>query len=152
METRVPPPLIDGLALLAIFLLWRFAPGLQVDISLTSAYSAGGFSIIAGLVFAFSAMGLFKKKDTTVLPFKPEKSTALVTDGVYRLTRNPMYLGMALVVLGAVFISRQPLGLLALLAACLYLTQFQIKPEERALEQTFGQMYLDYKTRVRRWI
>lgn len=152
METRVPPPLIDGLALLTIFLLWKFAPAMQLDFPLNIAIAIGLGFILMGLFFAFTAMGLFKKKDTTVLPFKPEKSTALVTDGVYRLTRNPMYLGMAFVLLGATFITRQPLGVLALLAACVYLTKFQIKPEERALEKIFGQDYIDYKARVRRWI
>jgi len=97
-------------------------------------------------------LGLFKKKETTILPFTPEETTALVTDGVYSVTRNPMYLGMALVVMGLVIITRQPLGILALLAACAYLTVFQIKPEERALQRIFGQDYVDYKTRVRRWI
>ena len=152
METRVPPPLIDGLALLAIFLLWRFAPGLQLDVPLGAVFTIGGIFAVTGLVIVLAAIGLFKKKDTTVLPFKPEKSSALVTDGIYRITRNPMYFGMALIVLGAALIARQPLGLLAIWGACAYLTKFQIKPEERALERLFGQDYLDYKTRVRRWI
>ena len=152
MKTRVPPPLIDGLALLAIFLLWRFAPGLQLDIPLAFALALGGGFIVVGLVIVLIAIGLFKNKETTILPFKPEKSSALVTDGIYLITRNPMYLGMGLVVLGATFIARQPLGVIALLAACAYLTKFQIKPEEQALEGIFGQEYLDYKARVRRWI
>jgi len=152
METRVPPPVIDGLALLAVFLLWKFAPGLQWNIPLQFAVFLGFMSIAAGLIYALAAVGLFRKKKTTVLPFKPEKTSSLVTDGVYAKTRNPMYLGMALIVLGVICITRQPVGLLALLAACAYLTKFQIKPEEKALEDIFGQEFLDYKTRVRRWI
>lgn len=152
METRVPPPVIDGLALLAVLLLWKFAPGLQWKISLQFAVFLGFMSITAGLIYALAAVGLFRKKNTTVLPFKPERTSSLVTDGVYTKTRNPMYLGMALIVLGAIFITRQPVGLLALLAACAYLTKFQIQPEEKALEDIFGQEFLDYKKRVRRWI
>lgn len=152
METRLPPPFIDALALLAVILLWRFAPSLQLDVPFILAASIGGAFIVMGLLSALIAAGLFKKKKTTVLPFRPERSSALVTDGIYKVTRNPMYLGMSFVVLGAIFITRQPAGLLALLAACAFLTKFQIKPEERALEKIFGQDYVDYKTRVRRWI
>lgn len=152
METRIPPPVIDGLALLAVIALWRFAPGLQLDFPAMPAMLIGGALAALGLIIALIAMGLFKTKATTVLPFKPERSTALVTGGIYKLTRNPMYLGMALVVLGAAIAARQPLGIVAMLAACAYLTAFQIKPEERALEKLFGEDYRDYKTRVRRWI
>jgi len=152
METRIPPPVIDGLALLAVFLLWKFAPQLQLDVPWRIAVTIGSALIMAGLFMGVISAGLFKKKKTTVLPFKPQRTSTLVTDGFYKITRNPMYLGMALVVLGAIFITRQPVGLIALLAACAFLTKFQIKPEEKALEQIFGQEYLDYKTRVRRWI
>jgi len=152
METRIPPPVIDGLALLAVFLLWRFAPQLQLDAPWHIAVTIGSALIMAGLFMGVISAGLFKKKKTTVLPFKPQRTSTLVTDGFYKITRNPMYLGMALVVLGAIFITRQPVGLIALLAACAFLTKFQIKPEEKALEKIFGQEYLEYKTRVRRWI
>jgi protein-S-isoprenylcysteine O-methyltransferase Ste14 len=152
VETRIPPPVIDGLALLAVLLLWKFAPSLQIDAPLEIAIAVGSLLIFSGLSMSVLSAGLFKKKKTTVLPFKPQRTSALVTDGFYRFTRNPMYLGMALVVLGAIFITRQPVGLLALFAACAYLTKFQIKPEEKALEQIFGQEFLDYKSRVRRWI
>ncbi len=152
METRVPPPLIDGLALLAVFLLWRFAPDLQIDFPMTIALGVGCLFLALGLLFALAAIGLFKRKDTTILPFKPEKTSALVTDGVYKFTRNPMYLGMAFVIIGATIIARQPLGILAMLAASAYLTKFQIIPEERALEASFGEEYVAYKARVRRWI
>jgi protein-S-isoprenylcysteine O-methyltransferase Ste14 len=143
---------IDGLALLSVFLLWKFAPGLQWKIPLQFAVFLGFMSIVAGVIYALAAVGLFRKKNTTVLPFRPDRSSALVTNGVYAHTRNPMYLGMACVILGAICITRQPVGLLALLAACAYLTHFQIKPEEKALEKIFGEVYLEYKSCVRRWI
>lgn len=152
METRVPPPLIDGLALLFVLLLWRFAPGLQINFPLTTALIFGGIIISLGLGLTLAAIGLFKRKDTTILPFKPEKTSALVTTGIYNFTRNPMYLGMSLVILGAIFMTRQPLGIIAMLAAAAYLTKFQIIPEERALEESFGTEYVAYKSRVRRWI
>ena len=152
MQTRLPPPLIFALAALIVGLLWKFAPALQWDVPSALANILGSVFVIGGLFYIIAALGLFKKKETTILPFTPEETTALVTDGVYSVTRNPMYLGMALVVMGLVIITRQPLGILALLAACAYLTVFQIKPEERALQRIFGQDYVDYKTRVRRWI
>lgn len=153
LDTRLPPPLIDGLALLAVLALWHFAPQWQwTAFPQSAAFISGGLMALFGLWMAVSSVGLFKKKDTTILPFKPEKTSALVETGFYRATRNPMYLGMALVIFAVIIATRQPLGLLPLLAACLYLTRFQIIPEERALEQKFGQDYLDYKSRVRRWI
>lgn len=152
LDTRIPPPLIDGLALLAVLALWKFAPQWQVSVAPSLALIVGVIFILAGLFLALAAVGLFRKKETTVLPFAPQKSSALVTDGVYRVTRNPMYLGMACVVMGVICLTRHPVGLLPLLAACAYLTRFQILPEEKALEQIFGQTYLDYKSRVRRWI
>lgn len=152
METRLPPPLIYGIALLAVLALWYFAPALQIDLQLSIALAIAGIIFAVGLFIVLVAIGLFKRKDTTILPFDPDKTTALVTSGIYGITRNPMYLGMTLIVIAAAIAARQPLGLLAAFLACAYMTKFQIKPEERALEQSFGQSFVDYKARVRRWI
>ena len=152
METRLPPPLIEGLALACVVLLWKFASNLQLNIPFSLGLSIGVILCLAGVFIALSALGLFKRNKTTVMPFKPEKTSALVTSGIYSLSRNPMYLGMSCVILGVIFMLRQPLGIMALGAAAAYLTKFQIIPEERALEASFGEAYLQYKTRVRRWI
>ena len=71
---------------------------------------------------------------------------------IYRLTRNPMYLGMAIVLVGVTIWTRNPLGLLMVLVFALYITRFQIKPEERIRETKFGEAFGEYKARVKRWI
>jgi len=94
----------------------------------------------------------FLRRRTTVNPLKPSSASVLVTEGVYRLTRNPMYLGLATLLLAwAIY-----LGNLAALAGVplfiLYMNRFQIGPEERALEARFGAEYIAYRARARRWL
>jgi protein-S-isoprenylcysteine O-methyltransferase Ste14 len=94
----------------------------------------------------------FRRAGTTVNPMKPESSSSLVTSGIYELTRNPMYLGFLLVLLGwAVFLSSLP-AFLFLPAFILYMNHFQIEPEERALAALFGPAFAAYKARTRRWL
>jgi protein-S-isoprenylcysteine O-methyltransferase Ste14 len=95
----------------------------------------------------------FRRAQTTVDPTRPAKASALVVGGVYRLSRNPMYLGFLLLLLAwGVYLSHLPSLLLAPLAFVLYLNRFQITPEERALESLFGDEYRAYKREVRRWL
>ena len=82
----------------------------------------------------------------------PQRSTAVVRTGLYRLSRNPMYLGMALALLGLAAWSSSLTGYALVAAFCGYLTRFQIVPEERALLQRFGPEFADYMSQVRRWI
>ena len=82
----------------------------------------------------------------------PEKSSALVCTGIYKYSRNPMYLGMALLLLAWAIYLASAWALLGVLAYVLYITRFQIIPEERVMEKLFGQEYLAYKAKVRRWL
>ena len=103
---------------------------------------------------AFDALGIlaFRALRTTVNPLKPERASALVTSGVYRVTRNPMYVGMVLFLLAwAVYLSAA-LPFAGPLVFALYITRFQIRPEERVLEASFGACYSAYAARVRRWL
>jgi protein-S-isoprenylcysteine O-methyltransferase Ste14 len=114
-------------------------------------------SLVAGLVAAGAAVALggvwsFRRARTTVNPLKPETSASLVTSGVYSFTRNPMYLGMALVLLAwAIFLSSVWMLAGPLLFA-LYITRYQIIPEERVLDRLFGAPFAEYRKRVRRWL
>ena len=119
------------------------------------------FPIPPGIAFALAAVGVlldgialfyFLRSRTTINPLKPASASALVTGGIYRFTRNPMYLGLATLLFAwAIY-----LGNLAALAGMplfiLYMNRFQIAPEERALEARFGADYVAYRTRVRRWV
>jgi protein-S-isoprenylcysteine O-methyltransferase Ste14 len=128
----------------------HFAPVLQLPmlfrLLLTVMLAATGVAVaIAGVV-------AFRRAQTTVNPLKPETSSALVTTGVYSVTRNPMYLGMAVALFGwAVYLS-SAWSLFGLALFALYITRFQIIPEERVLDGLFGASFAAYKQRVRRWL
>jgi protein-S-isoprenylcysteine O-methyltransferase Ste14 len=105
-----------------------------------------------GIAFAASAIRRFKKAETTVNPLQPDTATALVDTGIFARTRNPMYLGLLLVLLGWGVWLQSLANIIVLAAFVLFITEFQIKPEERALQKVFGEAYADYAARVRRWI
>ena len=107
---------------------------------------------VAGLGFAVIALGLFRRAGTTYHPTVPGEATALVTGGVYRLTRNPMYVGMALILAGIAAWYGSVIAALLVPVFVGILTAVQIIPEERALERLFGDEYRVYKHRVPRWL
>lgn len=150
LELKVPPPVV---ALLIGAAMWWLAPmgpampgpeAMRIGLAVPLA--------LLGLSLDFSGLVAFVRRHTTINPLSPRKSTALVTSGVYRWTRNPMYLGLACLLtawaiwLGAWFPFAGPVLFV------LYITHFQIQAEERVLSQLFGSAYTDYTRRVRRWI
>jgi len=107
---------------------------------------------VAGAVAIALGIASFKRARTTINPTKPGSASSLVVSGVYAFTRNPMYLGLLLVMAGwAVFLSNV-LAFFFLPAFVLYMNRFQIEPEERALTARFGQEFIAYKSRARRWL
>lgn len=108
--------------------------------------------LVVGQAISIGGMRSFRKAKTTMNPFKPDTASALVSDGMYRFTRNPMYLGLLVTLLGRAAFLRQPLVLVFLPFFVLYITRFQIKPEERVLSSRFGDDYADYMAKVRRWL
>ena len=105
----------------------------------------GGAADLAGLL-------AFRRHRTTVNPLAPQNSSTVVQDGIYRYSRNPMYLGMALLLTAWAVWLAQPACLLVLPLFVAYITRFQILPEERILLARFGAPYQDYLRRVRRWL
>ena len=108
--------------------------------------------LIAGALSGVLGVLVFRLNSTTVDPTKPDKASRLVTTGIYQYTRNPMYLGLALVLLGGIVRIGNPIGFVFLVLFVSYMTRFQIRPEEKALEEIFGEVFVDYKRSVRRWI
>lgn len=107
---------------------------------------------VAGIGISVAGVVSFRRAKTTVNPTRPGSASALVTSGIYRLSRNPMYLGFLLILMAwAVFLSSVP-ALNGALIFLLYMNRFQIKPEERAMSSLFGEKYEAYKTEVRRWL
>ncbi len=145
-----PPAIYGGAALVAAALTW-LAP---LDI-LTPAealpWRLAGVAVFAvGVGVALLAGRRFKAVGTPIKPTEP--TTALVEEGIYRYTRNPMYLGMTLMLLGLAAGLRSAWFLIALPIAVLAVTKLAIEREERYLETKFGEAYRAYKSRVRRWL
>lgn len=112
-------------------------------------------AIVIGLVgIAFSSAGAiaFRRSRTTVNPLHPERASSLVTCGVYRVTRNPMYVGMLLGLLAWAVGLASPISLAGPVAFIMYISRFQIGPEERVLRAKFGQQFEAYRSSVRRWL
>ena len=109
----------------------------------------GGVIIFAGLVITATGAWTFNRADTPIRPF--EQATTLVASGIYRYTRNPMYLGMMIMLTGAWFALAKLSPLLIIPIFLFVIQEGFVKPEEEFLENIFGAQYLDYKTRVRRW-
>ena len=150
MRPIIPPPII-GLAI--AFCMWlaaRSASGLSFD--LPHQLFLAGILIAAGLLIEAISVAAFWRRKTTVNPLAPSKSSALVTEGLYRISRNPMYLGMALLLIGWGVYLGNPINLLLIGSFVWIINVAQIKPEERALREIFGAEYDAYARRVRRWI
>lgn len=150
LELKIPPPAV---ALLCAAGMWAIAH-YSFPYVLSPAMRWALVAIYAALGAAFDFAGLlaFRQSRTTVNPLHPEKSSALVTHGIYRITRNPMYCGMASFLLAWAAYLQSPLSVLGVLAFIGYITRFQIKPEERMLEKLFGGEFTAYRQRVRRWL
>lgn len=108
--------------------------------------------LVAGVLVLLAAVRSFGEADTTVNPIEPDKAEALVTSGLYRWTRNPMYLGMLLVMLGAVLLLQNVASFIGPALFVTSITVLQIKPEERVLKQKFGAAYERYAQNTRRWL
>ena len=148
LNTKIPPPIITILfAVLIFYFSDSFA---YVDLPFKIYFSL--FFVLLGFFIIFSSARNFKKKETTVNPIKPEEASQLVTDGFFKITRNPMYLGMLLFLLGLSIYNGLIVGLVFLPLFVGYITFFQIIPEERAMIKIFGEDYKAYMKKVRRWI
>ena len=148
LNTKIPPPVVTILFAIMIFYFSdNFA---YVDLPFKIYISL--FFISLGFIVTFSSARNFKKKDTTVNPMKPNETTKLVTDGFFKITRNPMYLGMLLFLLGLSIYNGLIVGLIFLPLFVGYITYFQIIPEENAMLEIFGDEFTLYMKKVRRWI
>jgi len=150
LELKIPPVALVIVAAVLMWLASTCAPRLNLELPFQASI-AGVFGLVG---FATCTLGVveFKRAKTTVNPTKPESSSSLVTSGIYRHTRNPMYLGFVFILTGWAAVTANLVTFLALPAFVLYMNQFQIKPEERALMGIFGDQFKAYCSTVRRWI
>ncbi|BBP83818.1 membrane protein [Pseudomonas sp. Pc102] len=150
LEKRIPPVLATLVCALLMALLAYLLPPVEI----AWAWRLGAALALAALGAGVCLAGVasFRRAHTTVNPLVPEQASSLVQAGIYRHTRNPMYLGLATLLVAWAALLGAPLALLAVAGFVLYLDRFQIVPEERALAGLFGADYTRYRERVRRWV
>ncbi|MFT4906263.1 MAG: protein-S-isoprenylcysteine O-methyltransferase Ste14 [Oleispira sp.] len=153
LQLKCPPPIVMMLsAILAGFVSqaeWVFLQ--QQVLVLENVFWPLSF-VIAGISLALAGVKEFNQQQTTVNPLDPSQSSSLVTSGIYQFTRNPMYLGMLLVLLGWADLLDTILAYSGAMIFFVYISLFQIKPEEEILTQKFGEDFLQYCKNVRRWL
>lgn len=147
-ELKIPPGV---LLILTAALMWLVSrPAFDFVLPARRPIAIG--LMVAGIVICALGVVSFRRAGTTVNPMKPKTAGSLVVSGIYRRTRNPMYLGFLLgLAAWAVYLSNA-LAFLFLPVFVLYLNRFQIRPEERALAAVFGTDYAAYQSKVRRWL
>jgi len=150
LRLLVPPPLI---ALVSALLMWGISSQLDALQFAFPFQAILAYAIIAsGLLIDIISIFAFRNAKTTVTPLAPEKASSLVVSGLYRFTRNPMYLGLLLILIGVALWLGSFVNAAVVVGFVAYITANQIKPEEERLQEVFGAQYHSYMQEVRRWI
>lgn len=150
LELKIPPVALVVIFAVAMWLISVAAPAFRF--SLPAHHLLVLILTIGGIGVILSGVVSFRRAKTTVNPLRPETASALVDSGIYRFTRNPMYLGFLIVLFGWAMLLANVLSLLMLIGFVSYMNQFQIIPEEKALSARFGSAFTIYSKRVRRWL
>lgn len=148
LELKVPPPAVVLLCAIAMWLAASPSGAFALPNRLAIAVSLA----VLGALISTAGLVSFRRARTTVNPTRPDAASSLVATGIYRFTRNPMYLGLFLVLAGWAAYLSNFVALAGPLLFALYINRFQIVPEERALAAKFGTAFDDYRRRTRRWI
>jgi protein-S-isoprenylcysteine O-methyltransferase Ste14 len=150
LELKIPPVTVALLAGAAMWLASSALPSLAFPLPYKHLLTV--ILVVAGGVVAGLGVVSFRRAQTTVNPLRPQAASSLVTTGIYRFSRNPMYLGILLLLAGVAVFLANAAALIVLPAFVVYMNLFQIKPEERALSAIFGPELTAYQQRVRRWM
>jgi protein-S-isoprenylcysteine O-methyltransferase Ste14 len=150
LELKIPPVLITSLFAMLMWLVSRLTPSIPIPpvLKITFLLVFTGLAAYVGL----AAVASFRKANTTVNPLTPGSISSLVVSGIFRRTRNPMYLALLLALAGWGLYLTNIFSLLMAVGFVLYMNRFQIEPEERTLEEIFGAEFKAYKKQARRWI
>ena len=150
LELRIPPRLVAVAVGVGMWAASSIGP--RFDWPPAHHWATALIGAAGGAAITFTGAATLRAARTTLLPMRPQRTTVLVTTGIFRWSRNPMYLGLAVALLGwAAFLSAA-WPLLGPVLFVLYVNRFQIGPEERALAELFGAQYANYTRRVRRWL
>lgn len=151
LELKIKPPIVAALAVIIMFVLDYWLPSDKLGVGQYRLGIVLGL-VMTGFMLAITGVKKFIKAETTIHPDLKHATNKLVTSGIYRVSRNPMYLGMLLNLIGLSVWLNNWLSIGVCMGFVWYITQFQIKPEERFLKQKFGEQYTDYCQKVRRWL
>ena len=150
LDNRVPPPLVVVLIGMAMAAIAWFTPAIEIGSNVR--FVDGGIAIALGALVVVQGARTFWRNKTTINPVDLDNASSLVTSGVFRFSRNPMYVGFTAMLVGWAVCLASPWVLLGPVAFVLFTNRFQIIPEERVMRAKFGQAYDDYRAQVRRWL
>jgi protein-S-isoprenylcysteine O-methyltransferase Ste14 len=149
LELKIPPPVV---AVLVAVAMWRIALAVPSSTPPSFHLVLAVVLAVAGVACAVSGAVAFRRAKTTTNPMDPQAATALVVTGIYRVTRNPMYVGLCVVLVAWAAFLWSAWALLGPLVFVAYIARFQIAPEEKVLAALFGGEYSAYKAKVRPWL
>ncbi|WP_194757195.1 methyltransferase family protein [Aliidiomarina indica] len=150
LELKIPPLLLVLIFIIDMLILrWLFP---RPSFSFPSQFELSIGLVALGFLLPLLGFLQFRKHNTTVNPVQPEESSHLVRSGIYKMTRNPMYLGFFIILCGVAVYLGNVVSLVMLPLFILYMNRFQIIPEERILSEKFGEAFTQYMKQVRRWI
>ena len=148
MNNKIPPPIVTLICGIVIYFSKTF-------FNQFFSYNNNIISLfltILGLTIFVSAVKSFRKQKTTVNPLDPKQASSLVTSGIFKFSRNPMYLGMLIILLSMAFKFNLMGGMITSIFFYIFITKFQIIPEEAAMDELFGNEFIDYCKKTKRWI
>lgn len=152
MKAVIPPPVVLLICGLLMWLIKRWIPSFYL--TFPNSNILFWIVLLAGLLVLASGFSHMIRHKTTTRPFRKSlgEATTIVTKGIFRYTRNPIYLGMAILLVAWVIFLENWLAVTGVVVFIAFITEYQIKPEEEALEKIFGDEYVRYRKAVRRWI
>lgn len=150
LELKLPPALLVLLFAGLMYVLAPYLPSMYIVASLK--WTLVLVFLLLAVLFCFFGLWEFRKHKTTVDPRIPHKAVALVNSGIYRISRNPMYMGFVFFLFSLLIFLSSPCLIFVIVAFVLYMNRFQIIPEERALKRLFSKQYSQYQAQVRRWL
>ena len=147
-KNKIPPTILTLLFLIFNYILsFNF---LKIDIPYKYFFTT--LLLILGFYIIIRSSRLFAQAKTSIDPLRPFKSTSLITNDIYKYSRNPMYFGYLLIILGSLVYLGNVISIIVIPLFIFTFNFLQIIPEEEALKDLFGPNYDDYLSKVRRWI
>ncbi|BCE02485.1 methyltransferase family protein [Marinicellulosiphila megalodicopiae] len=150
LKLKIPPVILVILFGCLMFNASLFLPKFTFDSLIVLTVTA--IVLLLSFIFCLSGVLEFRKNQTTVDPRSPEKTSSLVNSAIYSISRNPMYVGFALILVALTCLLQSPFLIVCVFGFVQYMNTFQIIPEEASLSEIFGDEYAQYKTKVRRWL